>query len=197
MNRLVDDRLRRRQLDLVGVNALADLLRNVASKPEDYAENSALQSALRSQGALAKYSDPRLSLRPMSLNHQRAIAEEALGSFRTLDSLRRAAIESLRVARAQLKRGNARTKEGLHARVHELEGEVSLLKQDLAVLQRAYDLRCLQARAYAAEANNQVQTRCAKEQREIDVSFSLLRRPSAGSSVVSLEEGRKRVRPVD
>lgn len=195
MNKLTAMRATRRQADLISVKALAELLRQVVDKPGEYVHDAGLQAALSSQGALAKHSAPTASIHAMSLNHQRLVADLALGSYDTLDALRRAARDALSDARARAKRGNTKTKDGLRARVNELEAEVMLLKQDLALVHRAYDLRCIQARTYAAAASAATQTLCAKEQRELDASFSLRRKPVDRSNVVPFEEARSRVRP--
>jgi hypothetical protein len=187
-------RTARRQADLVSVKALGELLRSVASSPVTHSKNESLLSALRSQGALAKYSDDTLSICGMSLNHQRLIAESALGGYEVLDHLRRAALESVLNYTARSARANKSTKSGLSARVKELEAELSLFKQDMAILQRAYDMRCVQARNYASTASASVQALCAKEQRELDATFSLRRRSTPSSNVVSLETSRDRAR---
>jgi len=187
-------RAARRQVDLVSVKALGELLRSAASSPATHLKNESFLAALRSQGALAKYSDDTLSIRGMSLNHQRLIAESALGGYEELDQLRRAALKSVLNCAARSAHANKSTKVGLSARVKELEAELSLFKQDMAVLQRAYDLRCVQARNYASTATASVQALCAKEQRELDATFSLCRRSTPSSNVVSLEASRDRAR---
>jgi hypothetical protein len=129
----------------------------------------------------------------MSLNHQKRIAEEVLGSYQFLDDLRKAARDASLAQQNRRERGNSHTKRNLLTRVRELEQQNRLLRQDLFILQGAYDLRCTQARRYAAAGGDSMTALCAKEQREIEARFSLLRKPRTGVSVVKIEEGRGRV----
>ncbi len=195
MSKLANRRAARRQSDLIGLHALAELLRSVATSPNSYLGDDALKTALSSQGAMAKFALPNKSITPMSLNHQRLIAETALGSYEALDVLRRAAKQALVIERVRAERGHVRTKAGLSARVKELQSDAALLMQDLALLQRAYDLRCVQARNYAAKADKVTQALCTKEQRELDASFSLRRKSAGASNVVEISEARQHARP--
>jgi hypothetical protein len=194
MSSLEEKRARRRQLDVLSVIALAKLLRDAVSNPAKYLSNQTFAAALRSQGALAKYSESS-SIVPMSLNHQRVIAEAAVGGFDVLDRLRKEAANAIAGESIRQERGNARTKQGLIARVRELEGQVALLKQDLLLLQRAYDTRCVQARNYAAAAPPAIRALCAKEQTELNAMFSLRRSVLVPSRVTSIGEARGHVRP--
>ncbi len=194
MNTNANSRAARRQDDLLSVRALGKLLQTAISSPAASAQDDAFLVALRSQGALAKYSNGPLSIRGMSLNHQRLIAEYALGSYEALDQLRKAAQESLLNHAARSARANKSTKAGLSARLKELEIELATFKQDMAILQRAYDMRCVQARNYASTASASVQALCAREQKELDATFSIRRRPTPSSNVVNLEVARDRAR---
>lgn len=179
----------RRVEDASSVKALAELLRCVAREPASYSSSKALMQALRSQGGLAKHQDDGAAIRPMSLNHQRRVAEDALGGFSVLDGLRRSARDAVLRQEASAKRGNSRTKDNLLARVKELEIEATFLKQDLAILQRAYDARCVQARHYASRGDEAMKALCEKEQRELDKSFSLRRTATQKPHLVSLDGG--------
>jgi hypothetical protein len=152
MHRLEEKWASRRRADVASVKALADVLRNIVAHPADFLNQQGLQSVLHSQGNLAKYAIPDLSVRPMSLNHQRRMADMALGGYQYLDDLRRAALDALNAERQRTKRGNKKTKDGLAVRVKELEFQIALLKRDLALLQLAYDRRCVQARNYAPKS---------------------------------------------
>jgi hypothetical protein len=191
------NRAARRQADLLSVQSLAELLRQVANEPDRYLQDTTVHAALRSQGALAKLSLPDRAVVPMSLNHQKRMAEEGLGGYSMLDDLRSAARSALAGAQARVQRGKSDTKAGLLNRVRDLEEQNRLLRQDLFILQRAYDLRCVQARHYAAASGETIKELCRKEQREIDASFSLRRKPKSEITVVELEEGRRRVRRND
>jgi len=188
------NRAARRQSDLLSVQSLAEYLRQVATEPDGYLQDTAVQAALRSQGALAKLSLPDRAIVPMSLNHQKRMAEEGLGGYSMLDELRITARGSLAAAQARIQRGKSDTKAGLLTRVRDLEEQNRLLRQDLFILQRAYDLRCIQARHYAAASGETIKELCRKEQREIDASFSLRRKPKSDITVIELDEGRRRVR---
>lgn len=200
MSKLEAIRASRRQTDLASIQALAEYLRNVSRNPSGHLHLSDLQHALRSQGRLAKLEIPDVNIHGMSLNHQRKLAEELpeLGGYPALDRLRRSALEALRTEQARSKRGNTQSKEGLLARIKELESDNALLKQDLAILQRAFDLRCIQARNYAELAGSTTQALCAKEQREINASFSLRRkRVETASKVVDMAEAKRRAKTSD
>ena len=197
MRALEANRAARRQADLLSVQSLAEFLRQVATEPDRYLQDTMVHAALRSQGALAKLSLLDRAIVPMSLNHQKRVAEEGLGGYSILDALRSAARSSLAAAHARTQRGKSDTKAGLMARVRDLEEQNRLLRQDLFILQRAYDLRCIQARHYAAASGETIKELCRKEQREIDASFSLRRKPKSEITVVELEEGRRRVRRND
>ncbi|WP_046658764.1 hypothetical protein [Lysobacter capsici] len=181
-----------RQADIASVKSLVEYLQNVVSHPAKYADDAPLQSALRSQGALAKYPISAASVHPMSLNHQRLIADLSVGGFETIDRLRKSAVNALATQKFHtIKGGSANSKKGLAAKISELELDNSLLKQDLLLLQRAYDLRCLQARNYASFAGSAIQELCAKEQREISATFSLRRKRIESHNVVPFDANHK------
>ena len=136
----------RRQRDILAVQELAELLKHICEGPRAFLTSTRLAAALKSQGALAKYEQADPPIHGMSLNHQKAVCEKLFGSYEILDRLRRAAIDALETERYREKRGNTANKAGLKARVSELEAERLLLLEDLMLLQRAFDLRCLQAR---------------------------------------------------
>jgi len=191
MNNLEEKRATRRQADMASVIALAELLRDIAASPAHYSQDVVLCAALRSQGALAKHPAPDKAVYAMSLNHQRYIAQLALGNYSCLDELRRLALNALWVEETKSKKGHKNTKIGLATRVRELENENAMLKHDLALLQTAYDRRCLQARTYASASDNATQELCIKEQRELDALFSLRNRPVDTSNVVHINDARK------
>lgn len=200
MNKLETMRASRRQADLASIQAMVEYLKEVSRNPSAYLHMGDLKHALKSQGRLAKLQIPDAHIQGMSLNHQRKLADELpeLGGYPGLDALRRAAFEALTTEQARAKRGNTRSKEGLLARIRELESDNALLKQDLAVLQRAFDVRCIQARNYAEQAGSVTQALCTKEQREINASFSLRRKPvDTASKVVEMAEAKRRAKTSD
>ncbi|WP_440224957.1 hypothetical protein ACQQ2N_06875 [Dokdonella sp. MW10] len=119
----------------------------------------------------------------MSLNHQKKIAALALSDYKVVDNFRRnakKAIDSLSVKERKAKlSGTIRFEE----RLREAERELSLLREDLLLLQRAYDIRCAQARRYANAAGDKLLTICNKEQREIDATLSAIRNRRSNSGV--------------
>jgi len=127
----------------------------------------------------------------MSLNHQKRVAERCFGSYDILDALRKNARRCSLSAKVRQDRTKQGSKADLQAKVKEIEHERVLLLQDLFILQRAYDLRCLQARTYAQAADTATQTRCLKEQRELDASFSLRLKPIPASNVSYLPGAHK------
>jgi hypothetical protein len=175
---------------------LANHLREIASKPAKYLHDNDIRSVLKRQGRLAQFSAPGIGIHAMSLNHMRAMAGllAELGGFAKLDALRRQALEVLDQESVRSSRGDRRNKAGLIAKISSLEAEVSVLKRDLTLLQRAYDLRCLQARHYASAASAAVVGLCAKEQKEIDASFSLRRAPLPTEEVKVVDIGERRAR---
>lgn len=173
------------------IKALATLLKNIIESPAPHLAEAGLGKALNSQGGLAKYANEALGIKAMSLNHQKKLANAEPGAYSELDRLRKTAAIAMAKERTKTKPGSTQTKEGLHARVRELEDAHSALLQDMFLLQRAYDLRCIQARSYAQAADAATQARCAKEQQEIDASFSLLKNPRPSDRVTSINSGRR------
>lgn len=197
MNKLESMRVARRQADLASIRALVEYLRKISQNPSAYLQIDGLKHALKSQGRLAKLAIPDSGIHGMSLNHQSKLAGELpeLGGYPALDALRRAALEALTTELVRAQRGNTRSKEGLLARIREVEADNMLLKQDLALLQRAFDLCCIQARNYAAQAGGATIALCAKEQREINASFSLRRKPvDDASNVVAIDKAKRRAK---
>jgi hypothetical protein len=188
---LEERRASRRQADLASVRALIDLLKAIADKPDAYASDSSLCGALKSQGSLARHEDAGRGVLAMSLNHQKALSDQLPGGYESLDRLRRAAISAIEQFRSTEARGNVENKLGMRSRIRTLEAERQLLLQDLFILQRAYDLRCIQARSYAQSADEATRARCAKEQREIDASFSLRTKRVDSGNVRDIGEARK------
>lgn len=159
------------------VTAVWDLLQSVTLDPAPFLADQSLRKALSSQGALAAYVDTERGIRPSALNTLKAAADVAIkGGFAALDQSRLRARDALDGARAPKRGGD--TKQGLSERVKALEQENLVLLQDLFLLQRAFDVRCAQARRYA-EASKQpsVVELCRKEQREIEVGLSIRSRP--------------------
>lgn len=182
-----------RTTSVTSVIALHTLLELVCADPGAFSNDAHLCAALRSQGALAKHTDPERCIVPMSLNHQRSVSADALGGFSVLDDARRrakAAVANHAAPRAQkIKRANG-TKSDLTHKIAELKARNQTLLHDLLLLQRAYDLRNAQALAYAAEGGTKLLDRAKREGREIDAMFSPVPVASSSDNVVPISSER-------
>lgn len=181
----------RRQADFAAIKALCEFLGSIISRPNEYSSDRDLMSALASQGAMAAWSHPASGVQCMSLNHQKKVANACLGDWRELDRLRVRARDALLEIRARKQPRAARSRESLIAKAQELEKAVRALKEDLFILQRAYDLRCIHARHYAEVGGPSTVALCNREQREVDASFSLRRMPIADAKVVNFPSGNR------
>lgn len=157
--------------DRNSILALRQLLNSVALESAE--ADPALTEALRTQSLLAAYSDNDRGIVSMSLNHQKKIANEVLGSYDVIDSLRRRALAGTQASAKNLKRRSTSTLNSQRARIKALETMVRALSQDLLILQRAFDIRCVQARAYATKAGDTELRQCDAHQRELEASFRL------------------------
>lgn len=119
------------------VIALRDLLRRVCQSPGDYLNDEILRLALKSQGALAKYSHEELSIIPTSINTLKRVSAEYIdGGFEILDDLRKSALERLEDTEQKSKKSDKRTRAGLAQRVCELEsGQTVLEKINYSLIQ--------------------------------------------------------------
>lgn len=187
MGDVVQKQLARQSTEEQSIHALLAFLTRVCDRARDYVSDAGLARALASQGALAKYAEPTLRIQAMSLNHQKKVASRALGSYGVLDALRVSARDAVRAAHAPKAPRRTGTRAILRERIRELEAERAILLEDLFILQRAYDLRCVQARTYAGAADASTQLRCAKEQKEVDTSFSLRHKRVPSTNVYILD----------
>jgi hypothetical protein len=181
----------RRNRDLDSIRALRGLLQQIAADPSQYLPDESVKSMLKSQGAMAKHHTAGLSIHAMSLNHHKAMAKQALGDYRSLDTLRRNAIRALGQEERRRAYERKNKKSDVITKNSKLEQELSALREDLILLQRAYDIRCVQARNYAKSAGAATVALCHKEQREIEASISSIRnrRKQEGSVVAIRDSG--------
>lgn len=149
-----------------------------------------LRRALQTQSLLAAYRSDDEGIVAMSLNHQKKIANDALGSYEVLDSLRRRVLERAQPMDKSQQRHSSATRASQRERILALEAMVKALSQDLFILQRAFDLRCLQARAYATKAGDAELRQCDTHQRELEASFRLRTLSLPSDKVVPLR-GRR------
>lgn len=165
----------RRLRDLDSIRALRALLLNITKDPGAFGSDEVLKTMLRSQGAMAAYRSPDAGVVAMSLNHHKTMASAALGDYRILDDLRRRALGALELEKRRQTYKRKSSKKDVVAKNEELEEELVRLREDLVLLQQAYDLRCTQARTYAESAGGPTLALCNKEQREITASLSSFR----------------------
>lgn len=173
---------------LKSTSALYRLLGEVVEKPETFVDNKALVDSLTSQSKLSHYVDTDRGITACSLNTFKANSESCIeGGFASMDRRRKKCREALLLVMAKETGSTKPTKRDLGNQIDTLKRHVSELQQDLFLLQRAFDLRSLQARKYA-EASKDAATiaLCRKEQSEIEASFSLRNRPAPDTKVTPI-----------
>jgi len=168
--------------------ALAALLHAVLENPAEYISNTELVDSLKSQGALAHFSDESLSITGTSLNTMKRIAEEMFaGGFGELNRFRLAALNALHALKHKQDVSNKTTKAGLQKRVKELEQDNQKLREELELLTFALARNMGQAKRYAERSGIRgVIELCVREQRDLLAMFELdTRRPL---KIVNLHE---------
>lgn len=175
--------------DEESIKSLLKLLKQIVDSPSS-SHDPDLIASLTSQSALARYGSPNTGIFPMSLNHQKFASTKYLGSYDALDRARRAAAGSIQNgAGGSPRRKDDRT--SLLAKIKALDRVCQFLREDLFLMQRAYELRCEQARRYALAAGGNLPHLCQKEQLEIDRGLSLRRTEAHSSNVVQLPRRRR------
>lgn len=167
------------------VLALYGFLVVIIRQPSDFAANDRLRTALKSQGALSKWSDEEAGITASSLNTVKRIANTALqGGFEELDRTRISALNAIRATEHQSHRPQKLTKAGLAIQKTNLEHELQQALQDLwhvtSAISRAFSLwqKC------AEQTNNpSVVELCRREQRELRARLSLCKLPIANRSL--------------
>ena len=123
----IDKRLERSSKSTIG---LRDLLRNICDSPASYKDNSDVISALKSQGALSKYTSEDLLIVPTSINTLKRVSDEYIeGGFQALDNLRKTALQRIDNYKERGNSSNKSTRAGLSKRVTELEDDVLKLEK--------------------------------------------------------------------
>lgn len=179
------EKVDRQETDKRSVLNLAEMLREAASSPIENIDAELLQR-LKSQGALASYSNSAKGVVRMSLNHQKAVAMRSLGGYGALDRLRKLALRATQAKTSGVKKRTHRGKESIETELRALKLERQALLHDLFLIQRAYDLRCQQARRYAAAVGGNTIELCQKEQSELDAGLALRQVNGVRSNVVQL-----------
>lgn len=123
-----------REKKIASVMATQKMLRSIIQNPSQFAEESLIREALKSQGALAKLDyvaridDESFQKTPMSLNTLKHYADELLeGGFEGLNHLRRGAIDALEAFTSRPK-GDASSKAGLLSKIQDLNERIEILR---------------------------------------------------------------------
>lgn len=170
--------------------ALIKLLNDICSQPEVYVHQTCIWDALKSQGALSKFSDDSLSIYPSSINTLKRCAENLIGGgFQALDSLRIKAKVAIEKKRNENSQPAKHSRSGLLLANQKLESDLQTLRNDLLLLTLICQRSFIQGARYAREASPIIYARCQKEQRELLDSLSL-RNISLSSKVAQLRENK-------
>lgn len=177
----IDKRVERNTQSLLSLEAF---LHFVVNNPSEFLTDMALRDALRSQGALSKFSYSGRGVVGSSLNTIKRIAEGAIaGGFEALDRLRVAARDAIAIEEAKRQQSNKTTKVGLTKRVKNLEASNQQLRQDLFLLTMLFEKSLKQGYNYAAKTDKPaIVTLCKREQRELIDMLSLRKHDSVGLS---------------
>lgn len=86
----------RTQRSLKSAEALLELLREVIVRPTDFANDSTLYDALKSQGELSKFGNQDKEIHPSSINTLKRIANDHMsGGWSLIDGLRKEALAGI------------------------------------------------------------------------------------------------------
>lgn len=120
---------KRVEKNITSILSLRELLTHISRMPSDVKNHPLLLDALKSQGALFKYTNEELRITPMSLNTSKRIADKYTdGGFQVIDRLRLSAINAINNEFDKGNSSNKKTKSGLCSMVEELEADVEILK---------------------------------------------------------------------
>lgn len=121
---------KRVEINTASVIALKDLLLEIPKHPDEYLKDLYLLSSLKSQGAIAKYSNENKDIFATSINTVKRISNDCIeGGYEKLDSYRINALEAISRHIAKSEKSNKTTRIGLLKRVDELEMENLRLKE--------------------------------------------------------------------
>lgn len=160
------------------LQALLALLYECVSEPSRHV-NDSIASHLETQGDLARFDDPNRGISACSLNTMKSTAKFLLdGGFDTVNMARIKAYQAIQLSQhAIAPKRTSTARVALQAQIQAVRKELQIALQDLLLLQRAYRIRCKQARSYALESNNpSIVARCDAEQRQSDLGLSLASR---------------------
>lgn len=170
------------------VQALQNLFLRVVDRPSEYVPQTDLLVALRSQGAISRYSKEIENIYPSSLNTIKRIAANTIdGGFRVFDSLRLRAFDALEKATLKTSQPKRGTKAELMKVSAGLRLENGALRQDLLLLTYVFSKALSQGSQYATEAGKCTLERCRSEQRELQ-DMLMLQNNFIASNVVNIRE---------
>lgn len=173
--------LTRHQANRLSVLALHELLQDIIRSPSGFSGNESLKNALRSQGALSKWSSQEKKIVGSSLNTLKRIADKVLdGGFEAIDQARIGALEAMRVAENREKHSSKSTKAGLQIRITDKDAEHQQALQDLWHVTSALSKALIQWRRCAEQSGSpSAIALCEREQKEIRARISLCNLPVA------------------
>lgn len=154
--------------------ALCSYLQEVAQTPDKIVDEE-LIAALKSQGALAKYSNQMRNIVSSSINTMKRICAQYLdGGFDALDRLRVITLRTIEDSRNRNTSSNKITRKYMVQRIKELKLSNQKLKQELLLITQLLEISMRQARYYANQSmQDSLRILCEKEQQEIRAHLSL------------------------
>lgn len=160
--------------DELSIKQLSQFLEKIITAPDKYIDDSALLSALRSQGTLAKFSISELNITGSSINTMKRRADcHIYGGFAHVDQLRRNAYEALQNQAARLKMHNRTSKNGLAARISDLQTENQILKEELLLVTFVLEKSIGLVREHSEQLEGVALAKSQREQRELLDMLSL------------------------
>ncbi|TCS37904.1 hypothetical protein EDC30_103196 [Paucimonas lemoignei] len=162
------------------VRALDKLLQEAIDNPASYAADNQFIAALKSQGALAKFSREDAGIAPSSINTIKRIAEDILADgFQGFDARRTSAADAIGIFLERSARSGKRTKAALSEQIDELKDLLQIALQDCWHLTMAINKSFNQGLSYARDSNNPIiLEKCLREQKALRLQMSLCKRPA-------------------
>jgi len=169
----------RPSVHIASVTNLHRLLEDAIGKPESFSSNADLVAALQSQGALAEYENAEKGIVPSSINTLKRISSKKIdGGFPAFDASRIAAKVAIADYLARAQKSNKTTKEGLRAKVEELERQLLVAHRGSWQLTKALNESIQNSRSYAESSGKpSIVERCRKDQQKLLKVFALFAQP--------------------
>lgn len=158
---------------------LYTLLKEALDDPGAFTTDVDFCAALRSQGALAKYANLEKGINPSSINTLKRIADREIdGGYLAFDAARKNVQAALDNYVSREKQANKSTKQGLRAKVEELEIQLHSAHLGMWQLTKALNESIQNSRSYAESSQDpSIVARCKKEQRKLLKVLSLFVHP--------------------